>query len=70
MKIDKKFFEELEAASKNAEIAAFNFRVAIDALQNVCEHQWVQSENHGFADDLPYCEICGFTENRKENNNQ
>lgn len=67
MKLKRKLFDSLHAEMDQASRRAFNFQLAIEALQNVCDHEWKEDSTHGYPGDETVCEICG--KENKENKN-
>ena len=59
----KNKFKELLEKQKSAQKTANNYKKAIEALQEVCEHDW-SHQGHGHNDDLYLCSICGKEERR------
>jgi len=59
MKLSKEIFSKLNEEKKKADALAFNVDVAIQSLQNICEHQW---ETQFLVDqyETPCCTICGL----------
>lgn len=41
MKRTKEIFKELKAEKKKADICSFNIDVAIQSLQNICDHEFI-----------------------------
>lgn len=60
MKLKKNLFDQLNAEMQEAQDRQLMAECAINALQELCNHEWKQEQNHGFPDDSPYCKICGF----------
>lgn len=58
MKLTKEIFSKLNEEKKKADALAFNVDVAIQSLQNICEHEW---ETQFLVDqyEKPSCKICG-----------
>ncbi|MDM1548727.1 hypothetical protein HX096_12775 [Empedobacter falsenii] len=59
MKLTKELFTKLNEAKKQADTHAFNVDVAIQSLQNICEHHY-ESDSLAGQYELPCCKICGF----------
>lgn len=62
MKLKRKLFDSLNAEMDQASRRAFNFQLAIEALQNVCDHEWKEDSTHGYTEDPRTCGICGKME--------
>lgn len=58
MKLTKQLFEQLLSEKKKADAYAFNIDVAIESLQNVCEHEW-ESDSLAGQYEPASCKICG-----------
>lgn len=59
MKLTKELFTKLNEAKKNADAHAMNVDVAIQSLQNICEHEYYLGHFDGQYEQ-PCCKICGF----------
>lgn len=58
VKLTKDLFKRLNDEKKKADAHAFNVDVAIQSLQNICNHEW---EEQFLVDQYepPSCKICG-----------
>ncbi len=65
MKLTKEIFTKLNEAKKKADAHAFNVDVAIQSLQNICEHEW-ESDSLAYQEP-PSCKICGVVKENKVN---
>lgn len=63
MKLTKEIFTKLNAAKKKADAHAFNVDVAIESLQNICEHEY-ESDPLAYQEP-PSCSICGKVQENK-----
>ncbi len=59
MKLTKEIFTKLNEAKKKADTQAFNVDVAIESLQNICEHEY-ETDSLAGQYEQPCCKICGF----------
>lgn len=66
MKLAKEIFTKLNEAKKKADAHAFNVDVAIQSLQNICEHEW-ESDSLAGQYEQPCCKICGVVKENKVN---
>jgi hypothetical protein len=57
----KNTIKELLKKQRAAEKVVTNYKEAVEALQEVCEHDW-QYEGHGHNDSLYICNICNKEE--------
>lgn len=57
MKLTKDIFKELNEEKKKADAHAMNVDIAIESLQNICEHSW-ESDPLAYQEP-PSCKICG-----------
>jgi len=64
MKLTKEIFKELKAEKKKADTHAFNVDVAIQSLQNICDHEWVSDSLAGQYEP-PYCKICNKEQDKR-----
>ncbi|GEM_PF-1915364 len=64
MKLTKEIFTKLNEAKKKADAYAFNVDVAIQSLQNICEHEW-ESDSLAGQYENPSCKICGKEQENK-----
>ena len=57
VKLTKELFKKLHEEKKKADAHAFNVDVAIQSLQNICNHEW---EEQLLVDQYepPSCKIC------------
>ena len=60
MKLTKELFESLEKERSIAQDRATMAECAINALQELCDHAWVESPAHGYPSDY-YCGICNVS---------
>ncbi len=69
MKLTKEIFTKLNEEKKKADTQAFNVDVAIQSLQNICEHEYYLGHFDGQFEN-PSCKICGheFVGPRDESN--
>ncbi|ADX66853.1 hypothetical protein [Weeksella virosa] len=58
MKLDSKLFKKLQGEKKKADAHAFNVDLAIQTLQNICDHVWIDDSLAGQYEPL-YCKVCG-----------
>lgn len=58
MKLDKEIFEKLNAERQKHIHKVFAIDRAYNALQELCEHKWVEEEIHGYTGHV-YCVVCG-----------
>ena len=58
MKLTKEILTKLNEEKKKADAHAFNVDVAIQSLQNICEHQY-ESDSLAGQYETPSCKICG-----------
>ena len=63
MKLTKELFTKLNEAKKNADAHAMNVDVAIQSLQNICEHEYYLGHFDGQYEQ-PCCKICGKVEEK------
>ncbi|WP_333662270.1 hypothetical protein [Chishuiella changwenlii] len=57
VKLNKELFKKLIEAKKKADTHAMNVDLAIQSLQNICDHEWVSDSLAGQYEP-PYCKIC------------
>lgn len=57
MKLTKELFESLEKERSIAQERALMAECALNALEELCDHEWVESPNHGYPSDY-HCGIC------------
>ncbi|MDM1138882.1 MULTISPECIES: hypothetical protein [unclassified Empedobacter] len=58
VKLDIELFKKLLKEKQKADTHAMNVDVAIQSLQNICEHEW-ESDPLAYQEP-PSCKICGF----------
>ena len=63
MKLTKELFTKLNEAKEKADTHAFNVDVAIQSLQNICEHEY-ESDSLAGQYEKPSCKICGKLEEK------
>lgn len=59
MKLTKELFTALTEAKKKADTHAMHIDLAIESLQNICEHKF-ESDSLAGQYEKPSCKICGF----------
>ncbi|MFV0231819.1 hypothetical protein OBK30_01990 [Empedobacter falsenii] len=64
VKLDIELFKKLLKEKKKADSYAMNVDVAIQSLQNICDHEW-ESDSLAYQE-LPSCKTCGII---KKNSN-
>lgn len=57
VKLDVELFKKLKTEKKKADAHAMNVDIAIESLQNICEHSW-ESDPLAYQEP-PSCKICG-----------
>lgn len=68
MIFNKELFEKLNKEKDAANNRAFLAECAINALQELCDHNWLDDPTHGFTNDPRRCEICGAWEDEVGDN--
>ena len=64
MKLTKNLFTMLNEAKKKADAHAMNVDLAIQSLQNICEHEY-ESDSLAGQYENPSCKICGLEQEIK-----
>ena len=65
VKLDSEIFKKLVKEKQKADTHAMNVDVAIQSLQNICEHEW-ESDPLAYQEP-PSCKICGVENKNKSN---
>ena len=65
VKLDIELFKKLLKEKQKADTHAMNVDVAIQSLQNICDHEWVSDPLAGQYEPS-YCKTCGII---KKNSN-
>ncbi|WP_313253150.1 hypothetical protein [Empedobacter sp.] len=66
VKLDIELFKKLLKEKQKADTHAMNVDVAIQSLQNICDHEWVSDPLAGQYEPS-YCKICGKEEEKPLN---
>ena len=66
MELTKEIFTKLNEEKKKADTHAMHIDLAIESLQNICEHEW-ESDSLAGQYENPSCKICGVVKENKVN---
>ena len=67
MELTKEIFTKLNEEKKKADTHAMHIDLAIESLQNICEHEW-ESDSLAGQYEQPCCKIYGKEQENKHVN--